>query len=309
MKTTDFARYLTSFMTDYLIGEKGFSHNTVRTYRDTFIQFIKYMEAFKHLSINKITLADITKENVRGFLMWIETDRYCSIATRNVRLAALQSYVRYVQCVHPDYLYEFQKVLTVRSEKHETTKMSFLSIDGIRFLLEMPDRGNPHGCRDLAILSLMYDTGCRVQEVVDLNVENVHLDKPYFITIKGKSGKIRNVPMVEEQLMILRQYMQENGLLENTYRLYPLFSNNHKKRLTKGGITHILKKYVLKAHKLNPILIPRSISRHSLRHSKIMHLLQGGLNLMYIRYPNLNIILTLSCNTLKISSIISRKFG
>jgi site-specific recombinase XerD len=283
MKTTDFAKYLSDFMTIYLINERGFSNNTVKAYRDTFVQFIAYMETCKKLSINKFTLADITKENVVAFLNWVETERHCSVSTRNGRLAAIHSFIKYVQRVHPDNLYEFQRVLTIKSKKHNTGKINYLTLEGIKLLLEMPDKSSLHGRRDLALLSLMYDTGCRVQEIADLTVENVNLNNPSFITVKGKGKKIRNVPMLQEQTMILRQYMQENGLMGNMFRLYPLFMNHHREKLTRGGITHILKKYVEKARKANPDIIPEVVSCHSLRHSKAMHLLQGGLNLVYIR--------------------------
>ncbi|ECJ3915843.1 integrase, partial [Salmonella enterica subsp. enterica] len=87
MKTTDFAKYLSDFMTIYLINERGFSNNTIKAYRDAFVQLISYMETYKKLSINKLTLADITKENVVAFLDWIEIERHCSVSTRNGRLA------------------------------------------------------------------------------------------------------------------------------------------------------------------------------------------------------------------------------
>ena len=283
MKTTDFAKYLSDFMTIYLINERGFSNNTIKAYRDAFVQLISYMETYKKLSINKLTLADITKENVVAFLDWIEIERHCSVSTRNGRLAAIHSFIKYVQRVHPDNLYEFQRVLAIKSKKHNMAKINYLTIEGIKLLLEMPDKSSRHGRRDLALLSLMYDTGCRVQEIADLVVENVHLSNPSFIMIKGKGKKIRNVPMLQEQTTILRQYMQENGLMDNMFRPYPLFMNSHREKLTRGGITHILKKYVEKARKVNPDVIPEVVSCHSLRHSKAMHLLQGGLNLVYIR--------------------------
>ena len=244
MKTTDFAKYLSDFMTIYLINERGFSNNTIKAYRDAFVQLISYMETYKKLSINKLTLADITKENVVAFLDWIEIERHCSVSTRNGRLAAIHSFIKYVQRVHPDNLYEFQRVLAIKSKKHNMAKINYLTIEGIKLLLEMPDKSSRHGRRDLALLSLMYDTGCRVQEIADLVVENVHLSNPSFIMIKGKGKKIRNVPMLQEQTTILRQYMQENGLMDNMFRPYPLFMNSHREKLTRGGITHILKKYV-----------------------------------------------------------------
>ena len=147
----------------------------------------------------------------------------------------------------------------------------------------MPDKNCKKGRRDLAILSLMYDTGARVQEMVDLKVENVHLDKPFYITVCGKGNKIRTVPMTESQLKVLTSYMRENGLTENTWRPYPLFMSNRREKLTRGGITYILKRYAEMARKVNRDVIPEVVSCHSLRHSKAMHLLQAGVNLVFIR--------------------------
>jgi len=283
MKTTDFAKYLTDFLTVYLTNERGASENTIKSYRDTFVQFIEYLKSVECLKINKITLSIITIDRVTGFLDWIQKEQKCGIATRNNRLAAIHSFIKYVQYRHPDNIYEFQRILSIKSKHQERGKINHLSLDGIKLFLSMPDLRNRKGRRDLALLSIMYDVGARVQEVVDLTVQDIHKEKPYYIIVHGKGKKIRTVPMMEMQMKILLSYMEENGLTKDESRPYPLFTNNRKEKLTRGGITHIVKKYAALARAENNEIIPKSICCHSLRHSKAMHLLQAGVNIVYLR--------------------------
>lgn len=283
MKTTDFARYLSEYLSYYLIDEKGVSRNTVKGYRDTFVQLVGFMADIKKIRIERLKLSCLTKEAVTEFLDWVENTRKCGISTRNARLAAIHSFIKYVQYYHPENLYEFQRIMSIKSKKCEKGRLSYLSLDAVRLLLSMPDKACRKGRRDLALLCLMYDTGCRVQEIADLRVQDVHTEAPFLITVSGKGNKVRQVPLLPEQMKILLAYIEENQLNLTEKRPYPLFFNNRKEKLTRGGITHILKKYVSMARKQNPDIIPDKISCHSLRHSKAMHLLQAGVNLVYIR--------------------------
>jgi len=282
MKPTDFAKCFSSYFT-YLREERGVSENTIKSYRDTFVQFFKYIENTKHIKVKNITLATFTRELVIGFLDWLQKEKGVGDATRNNRLAAIHSFISYVQDTCPDNIYEFQRILAIKSKKNETGVINYLTLDGMKLLLSEPDTKTQKGRRDLALLSIMYDTGARVQEVADLTVGDIHLSKPYHVVIHGKGKKVRIVPMLEEQIKILSSYINENGLNRSECRPYPLFFNNRKEKLTRGGITYILQKYVAKAHKDNPALVSNNISCHSLRHSKAMHLLQAGVNLVYIR--------------------------
>jgi site-specific recombinase XerD len=283
MKTTNFAKYLTDFLTVYLTGERGASGNTIKSYRDTFIRFIGYINHIENIKINEITLSAITRNRVVAFLDWIQKEKKHGASTRNNRLAAIHSFIKYVQYRHPDNIYEFQRILSIKSKPHERGKINYLSLDGIKLLLSMPDTRTQKSRRDLALLSVMYDVGARVQEVADLTVQDIHREKPYYVTIRGKGMKIRTVPMVQLQMDILLSYMEENGLMKSECRPYPLFTNNRKEKLTRGGITHIVKKYAAMARAENNEIISGSICCHSLRHSKAMHLLQAGVNLVYIR--------------------------
>lgn len=282
MKPSDFSKYLTDFLSKYLPHERGASKNTIIAYRDGFILFIIFMEQQK-IKVDKLTLEKITKEKVVEFLDWLEHERNCSTSTRNARLAAIHSFFQYVQYQHPENLYEYQKILSIRMKKGEKASINYLSIDGIKLLLQQPDVTTKKGRRNLALLSLMYDTGSRVQELIDLTPCMIRLDKPSTIRITGKGKKMRIIPMLEEQVNLLKNYMGEHKLLEPYAGIYPLFCNNRSEKLTRAGVNYILLKYAAKARLKDSKLIPEKISCHSLRHSKAMHLLEAAVNLIYIR--------------------------
>lgn len=283
MRVTDFSKSLTDFLTAYLPGEKGISKNTVASYKDTFVLFLTFLKDEKGILADKLTLKQIRKETILDFLNWIEETRHCCIATRNVRLAALHSFFQYLQYKNPEDLMEWQRILSIPVKKTERASINYLSLDGIRLILDEPDRSTRNGRRDLALLSLMYDSGARVQEIIDLTPSMVRLDAPCTVKLIGKGNKARIVPLLDVQVKFLKTYMIEQKLTDPYANMYPLFSNSRKEKLTRAGVNYILAKYAKQAKDKNSTLIPEKISCHCLRHSKAMHMLQSGVNLVYIR--------------------------
>lgn len=259
------------------------SYNTISSYKITFILFITFMEDRIKIKIEKLMLKDITKDYVVAFLDWLQSERHSSDATRNVRLAALHSFFRYLQYEIPEYLNEWQRILSIKVKRSQKGTINYLTVDGIKLLLQQPDTSTRKGLRDLAMLCLMYDSAARVQEVIDLTPSMVRLNKPYTLKLIGKGNKARVVPLMEQEVVHLKCYMQNNKLLENNMNLHPLFFNSRKEKLTRAGVHHILQSYAKMARDKNPKLIADKISCHSLRHSKAMHLLHAGVNLVYIR--------------------------
>ena len=283
MKPTDFSKYISDFISRYLPNEKGASANTITAYRDTFVLLLNFTQNVKHVKIEKLTLEKITKETIIEFLDWIQKDRKCSNSTRNSRLAAIHSFYRYLQYESLDYLHECQKILSIKFKKTQKESINYLTIEGIKLLLQQPDTTTSKGRRDLTLLSLMYDTGARVQETIDFTPSMLRLNKPATIKIVGKGNKARLVPMLDAQTEHLKNYLKENRLNEPFANIYPLFFNSRKEKLTRAGINFIVQKYIKTARKENKMIIPEKISCHSLRHSKAMHLFQAGVNLVYIR--------------------------
>jgi integrase/recombinase XerD len=283
MKVTSFSKYLADFLTRYLPGERGASSNTALSYKDTFLLLVRFMKTVKGIPPERLDLKDVNRDNILSFLHWLESDRHCGVLTRNARLTALHSFFRYLQYEEPAYLHVCGQVLSIPMKKTSVTTVTYLSLDAIKTILEGPELTHKKGRRDLALLSLLYDTGARVQEIADLTPAMIRLDNPCTVRLLGKGNKTRIVPLMDAQVKFLRDYMSENNLLSPHATQYPLFTNSRKEKLTRAGITHILSKYVLLAQQRNEGIITGTVTPHVIRHSKAMHLLQAGVNLVYIR--------------------------
>ena len=282
MKTTDFAEQLAAFLTMYLPGQRGLSSNTLFSYRDTFKSVLQYAKEKRGLRPDKMKLCDFNAEFIEDFLNWLETERGCSRSTRNQRLAAIRSFARYVQGKRPEYLFESQKIMGLRSKKRPEPQLPYLTPDLIQTILAQPDMTTQYGRRDAVLLSLLYDSGARVQEICDLRVRDVRVEKPYTATLTGKGSKTRAVPIMRDTAALIDKYLIEHSLLTPDKLDYPLFHNHQRGKLTRAGVAYILKKHCSQARLIEPSL-PAKVSPHILRHSRGMHLLQAGVNLVYIR--------------------------
>ena len=282
LKTTDFARYMTEFLSGYLPGQRNVSSNTIMAYRDAFRLLLEYCRDVKNLPVESLQLKDLDKDTVVGFLGWLEKERSNSISTRNQRLAAIHAFFKYVQYEAPEYLMLCQSVCGVPFKKQAKPGINYLTHDQIKQILSEPDITCAKGRRDLILLSMLYDTGGRVQEIADLRVRDVRIEKPATITLTGKGRKVRYVPLMLRTAELLGNYLKEQRLNTLDKLDHPLFFSNRREKLTRSGITYILGKYVDTARgKINGIT--SKVTPHILRHTKAMHLLESGVNLIYIR--------------------------
>lgn len=282
-KYKDFPQMLESFFMDYLIKERGVSGHTIRSYRDTFVKLIEYMSQERHTPPDKIKLESLTKDVVSSFLDWLENRNNASIRTRNQRYAALRSFFKYMMYEDPTHLAQWKLAASMKNKKCPSYTMSYLSTEGITLLLKQVDTSIPEGRRDFTLLSLLYNTGARVSELAALTPSSIRLTKPYVVELYGKGSKKRIVPIDDSVMMLTKQYMEEKNLLDPGKNHYPLFHNVWGERLTTPGISYIIRKYAASARIISPELIPERISPHVFRHSRAMHLLQAGVNLVYIR--------------------------
>jgi site-specific recombinase XerD len=278
----DFPHHLSEFLTRYLPGQVGASTNTVLSYRDTFKLLLRYCQANERLTPDKITMAHLDRGLVERFLAWLETEHGCAAATRNVRLTAIRSFARYMQYEDVEHLDQYQQLLAITVKKTPTAAINYLTIDQVRLLLAQPDTATKTGRRDLAMITLMYDTAARVQEIADLTIGDFRGEAPATVTVTGKGNKTRIVPLMAPTAELIRDYIREAGLDRAAGRTAPLFPNRSGTKMTRAGIAYTLRKYADSARAENTTL-PEVISPHTLRHSKAMHLLQAGVNLVYIR--------------------------
>ena len=282
MKPTDFATHLTGFLSVYLPRQKNASNNTIASYRDTFKLLLRYCEEQKNMPAENLKLVMLTHVMIAGFLEWLEKERKCSTATRNQRLAAIHSFFRYAQYEEPSGILHFQKVIALPVKKAPKPSVSHLTPDSMKLLLSQPDKMTVKGRRDLTLLSVLYDSGCRVQELTNLRVRDVVLENPAVLILTGKGNKVRRVPLMKNTLTLLQHYFQEHYLDKDWKKDYPLFVNKQRNKLTKEGIAYIISQYVGSARKIFANM-PEKVTPHMFRHSKAMHLLQAGVSLIYIR--------------------------
>jgi site-specific recombinase XerD len=282
--TTDFSRLTSQFLNDYLPNEKGVSANTIKSYTYSFILFIKYMRDIRKIHISRLEFTHLNKEVIVGFLDWLQKERNCSDTTRNQRLAAMSSFIKYAEYMNPDHLLDCHQILSIPVKKTRNKNIEYLNIDGIKLLLQQPDANKVKGLRDLALLSLMYESAARVQEIIDLTPGSLFLaNKPYRVILHGKGNKYRSVPLPEKEVELLKRYMDQHGLLNREKVQRPLFANYQGQKMTRNGVNNILVKYVKMATEINPSLVSEHLSCHAIRHSKAMQLLESKVELIHIR--------------------------
>lgn len=275
-RSTDFAYYLSEFLTEHLAGTRNLSANTIKSYRDTYVLLLEYMEINLNKKVERIMIKDIKKDVIDGFLMWLEKDRNNSINTRNQRLAAIHALTRYLQGQKPEYMFECQRILSIPVKRYQKPVVDYLQVDEIKNLLSKPDTSNRNGRRDLLILSLLYDSGARVQELADLTIRDIRLDAPALAVLTGKGNKTRHVPLMNKTVELLKLYLQEQKLTGMDNLNHPLLYNHQRKKLTRQGIAYILKKYATECE-------IDKISPHIIRHTRAMHLTEADINPIYIR--------------------------
>lgn len=283
MKQTDLARHLTDFLGKYLSVECGMSTNTIKTYSYTFTLIFEFMKTKYFIKSENLCLSDLSKQRVIEFLSWLEDERKSSVSTRNARLAAIRSFFRYLQYRDVGRIAEWQDILSIKQKKAATPEMSYLSLEGIKLLLQQPDIHTHKGIRDFILLSLLYDSGCRVQELINLSPCDIRQGEHVTVKLLGKGQKSRIVPLSNIQASNLLKYINDSGLGLKENQAAPLFSNPQGNRLSRMAVLNIVKKYIKMAREIDNSLIPDGISCHSFRHSKAMHMLESEINLVYIR--------------------------
>jgi site-specific recombinase XerD len=282
MKTNHFRQLLSSYFLKYIPERTDYSSNTIKSYRDTFILLFQYQEHL-HKSLAKISLETMNCKYIENFLIWLECEKHYSVSSINQRLAAVHAFFKYVQKENPEYMELCTSILGIKSKKVPVVPMNYLSVDAIKLLLSLPDSSKIEGRRELAILTLLYDSGARVQEIADLTFGDIRCIKPATVRVTGKGNKTRIVPIMTQSLSVINAYIDDCKRKTVILNTHPLFFGKKGENLTRAGIAYILDKYVNYARSIRQDLFPEKVSPHTMRHSKGMHLLEGGVNLIYIR--------------------------
>ena len=280
---TDMAVLLKGFFEIYLPMERGVSNHTIRSYGATFQSLYTFFKDRQGIRADKLSIKDLSRQGINDYLDWLETEKGNKIQTRNSILASIKAFCHYAQYKDFKNLAKWQEILSIKSKKTEMPYMSFLTQEGMKTLFSEVPTDTLQGRRHLAILAFMYDTGARANELISFSAHNLNLTRPYHVILSGKGRKKRIVPIHEKLVLILMAYMKDINVEPDNISTQPLFVNAHGRKLTSAGLTHIIMMYADKVREKHPALIPERLSPHSFRHSKATHLLQAGMNIIYVR--------------------------
>lgn len=268
---TPIASYVTKFLQDYLPKQRGASPHTCDTYAYSFQLFFTYAASQLKIAPSNLCVEQLDAHMVSRFLEHLEVDRHCAISTRNVRLAAIKSFYRFLEYRLPAALEQIRQILATPSKKTESKLVNYLDKEEVEAILAVPDLQTRMGIRDYAMIQLMVATGVRVSELLGLRLQDLTLHPIATIRVLGKGRRERVLPLWKTTSRILRKWLAVRG----DPQVPELFLNGQDEPMTRWGVSNILKKHAQAASKQCPSLKVKQISPHVLRHSCAMMVLEA----------------------------------
>ena len=264
--------WLRRFLTDHIVTERNLARNTQKSYRDTFALLLPFVGAKVRKTVDRLTVLDLTPRRILQFLDHLETDRGCSVQTRNQRLTAIRAFARFVASRDPAHL-EWSTALKKAAPK----PFGWLSKTEMKNLLDTPDRSTPRGRMEHALLLFLYNTGARVSEATGLVAGDLQIGRRdgghALVTIHGKGGKHRQCPLwprTERTLARLVQSLSPGDAV---------FLSRQHRPYTRFGVYRLVERCAARV----PSLAGRTVTPHTIRHTSACHLLQAGVDLNTIR--------------------------
>lgn len=274
-----FAALVQAYFAEYLIQQRALSAQTIAAYRDAFVLFLSFAESRLGKSPAAILLADITPELILAFLDHLEHERHNSVRSRNARLAALRSFLKFAAHRDVASLQVIESALGVPVKRFERPMFGYLSREEMLAVIGTPD-DTWLSQRDHALFLLLYNTGARVSEITGVKVRDVVLDAgAACVHLHGKGRKQRSVPLWRSTVKAIRAWLRRNPQFEATS---PLFPNRNGQAMTRTNVALRLALAVQAASGTYPDLTKRRISPHTIRHTTAMHLLQAGVDISVI---------------------------
>ncbi|MCR4851022.1 MAG: site-specific integrase [Lachnospiraceae bacterium] len=282
-KKNTFLDHLEYYFNTYLPIAKGLSEATITSYKDTFRLLLEFMYSVKGISSDKIDFEGLDAQAITEFLDWLESERKCSISTRNQRFAAISAFSIYAQNRDFAAATVFRNnVLKIPKKKAPSQNRSFFTREEVKIIFDLPDPSTAIGRRDKALLCFMYASRMRAQEVCDLTVGDIYFypDRAGII-VHGKGHKIRRIGIPQVASVKLKKYIESKGIA--TIKERHVFSSQTHEKMTVSCIEEIYAKYVAKAKKANPDKFRENYTPHSMRHTTATHMLEAGVPLIVVR--------------------------
>ena len=283
-KSSSFLDILDTYLTLYLPNAVGVSPNTIVSYKTTFRLLVQFIFQSRSVPADQITFEMLDYQLLTDFLSWIENERKCCAATKNLRLAALASFSSYAQNRDLDAATAFRRnVNKIPYKRCHNNKRAVMTREEVTILMNLPNDNYVTGKRDKVMLMLMYATGARAQEICDLTVGDIDFKpKGAIVNILGKGQKKRRITLPPACAGAIKNYIKYRGISELSAR--HVFSSKTHEKMTVSCIEEVFKKYISTAKKLHPDMFSeKSYPPHSMRHTTACHLLESGVPLMVIK--------------------------
>lgn len=276
--------YVRSYLTVYLPRIRYLSPRTVDTYRQSIAIFCTFLKDENGIKFSAISFEHLVRDSVVKFIQWLQ-ERSCCPSTCNLRLSSLKSFLKY--CADEDMsLYSvYQEIKRIPMMKDPKTPVRYLSETALKTLLAQPDSKSTKGRRNGMLIVLLYDTGVRVRELVELKVTDLQMEtRNPFVIVTGKGAKTRSVPLMEKTVSHLKEYLRRfhnNSVASNDAPLFYSVRSGRPHMLSTDAVSAMLKKYGDQARR-ECIEVPNRVYPHLIRHTRAMHLYRSGIPLSYI---------------------------
>ncbi len=284
-KGMSFYNILRDYLTVYLPSQKESSPNTVKSYREGLNMFLTFISDFKKIAISRIGFKDISPENLEAFVTWLSTERRCGASSINQRIAIVRAFLKYAGMRQPElntYYLQVQRIPFKKSCKDLI--VDHFSEDALKAILNQPKPQKKTEHRNLFYLILLYDTGARNQEILDLRASDfVTSGKSTHIIIHGKGNKIRSVPIMDKTMEHFEAYIKRFGISRSDSETPLFFTTIHgiRQQMSDDNAARFLKKYANDARN-ECDAVPENITPHMFRHSRAIHLYRKGVPLVLI---------------------------
>jgi len=280
MKQTLFIRQLASYFYTHLPHVRNCSSNTITSYADSFALLFQFMQEKKGVAHTKVDYKKFTPVFMEEFILWLSHERGYSAASVKQRFSAITSFMKYASRRDMAALNAYTVVAGTEKPKVVKSAFPYFTLEEMRVLLRLPKPDKKIGKRDLVLLSVFYDSAARAQELCDLKVGDVKFGSPTKLRLIGKGRKSREIAVTSDVADLLRYHIKENGLEKQS----PLFASQSGDKMTTACIRNIVDKYVALAKDSYPdMFFEPKYSPHSFRHSKAVHMVESGSQLIYIR--------------------------
>lgn len=283
---TEFFKMIRNFLLDYLPIERKYSKHTVKSYKDVLKLFISFLQKEKKLKLTDITFSIISKDTVIEFLGWLQKARGCGATSRNQRLSVLRSFFLYAaerDCTLISLSVALQN--EVKAQKHSGKMIGYLSEPALKALLDQPDSSTKIGLRNMTFMVLLYDTGARCSEILNLRVCDVHIKNTIQdVYMVGKGQKPRVAPLLPKTVSHIERYLKEfhpNYTPHSEDLLFYTVIHGRRGPMSADTIATFMKKYGEMARVVCDE-VPERVHPHMMRHTRAMHYYREGMPLVLL---------------------------